>query len=171
MGDDRRARHNTQLWLVLLLSAGIVVLGVANYRGLIHGLGFQLGPFYFGHWLAIAAASYIAIVVPVQRYLMSHYPAKRRALMAYHIYGNLLAVGFISIHFTQQLSRTPEEFPNLGTGLALYLALALLVLTGILLRFGFVGHHRADWRWIHAGASLTFYVVIIFHVLHALNVT
>lgn len=75
----------------------------------------------------------------------------------------------ISIHFTQQISRPPQSYPDLGTGIALYASMILLVASGFLLRFrGLKGLSR-PMRYLHTGITLSFYLIILIHVLHGLE--
>lgn len=171
MGENKPARHGPRPWLVTLLVIAIVAVGVANFYGLLGNLHFTIGPFFSHHWMSIIGATYIAIVVPIQRYKWGKDPQKRRTLVPFHIYGNLIAVGLVTVHFSQQLSRPAEAFPDLGTGLALYVTLFLLVLTGIFMRFGIDRSRYRWWKYVHGGVTSAFYIVIVFHVLHGLGLT
>jgi len=73
---------------------------------------------------------------------------------------------FVSIHFTQQISRPPQAFPQLGTGIVLYAAMILLVLTGFFLRFKPVRYSRV----LHTSVAVSFYLIIVVHVLHGLGI-
>ena len=87
------------------------------------------------------------------------------------MFGNLFAFALISLHFTSEISRPIEYFPNLGTGLALYIALILLVVTGIFQRFPLSLKTKAQtYRFLHTGAAVTVYLIIVIHILHGLGV-
>jgi hypothetical protein len=87
------------------------------------------------------------------------------------MFGNLFAFALVSIHFTSEISRPAEYFPNLGTGLALYIALILLVATGIFQRFPLSLKIKIQtYRFLHTGAAVTFYLIIIIHILHGLGI-
>lgn len=86
------------------------------------------------------------------------------------MYGNLIAIALITVHFSQQLSRPAEFYPDLGTGIALYVTLVVLVVTGILMRFGIGRARYRWWRYLHGGVTTTLYIVIVFHALHGLGV-
>lgn len=171
MDENRPVRYGPRPWLVGLLVTAIIVVGVANYYGLLGNLHFRIGPFFFHHWLSITGATYIAVVVPIQRYRWGREPERRGTLIPFHVYGNLVAVALVTVHFSQQISRPPEAYPDLGTGLALYVTLFLLVLTGIFMRFGVDRPHYHRWKYAHGGVTSAFYIVIIFHVLHGLGIT
>ena len=60
-----------------------------------------------------------------------------------------------------------EHYPDLGSGVGLFGAMSLLVVTGFFLRFGLVaGGSRKFLRVIHMLAVASFYLVIVFHALH-----
>ena len=54
-------------------------------------------------------------------------------------------------------------------GLALFIAVCTLVTTGILRRFQlgkqFIGYYRT----LHNGATMTFYIIVVIHILHGLG--
>jgi hypothetical protein len=122
--------------------------------------------FYIHHWLSWAGTLFIAFFTPVYHFLKRRYPKRYGALRAAHVFGNLLAVMFVSIHFTQQISRPPQAFPQLGTGIVLYAAMILLVLTGFFLRFKPVRYSRV----LHTSVAVSFYLIIVVHVLHGLGI-
>jgi hypothetical protein len=169
MAGNVSQRSAPRLWPVVLLVAAIIAICIANYLGLLGSLHFTIGPFFSHHWMSIIGATYIAVVVPIQRYLWSRDPERRHGLVTFHIYGNLIAVGLITVHFSQQLSRPAEFFPDLGTGLALYVTLVVLVVTGIFMRFGIGRSRYRWWRYLHGGVTTAFYIVVVFHTLHGLG--
>ena len=171
MGENKRGRHGPRPWLVALLVAAIIAVGVLNYNGLLGNLHFAIGPFFFHHWTSIIGAAYIAVAVPIQRYYWGRDPQKRGRLIPFHIYGNLIAVGLITVHFSQQMSRPAETLPDAGTGIALFVTMILLVLTGILMRFRVGQSYYRTWKFLHGGVTTAFYLVIIFHALHGLGIT
>ena len=77
----------------------------------------------------------------------------------------------ITVHFTQQISRPEAFFPDLSTGLLLYIVMPILVLTGYLHRFRIfkkIDPHSN--RYLHVSLTLTFYLTIIVHILQGLNI-
>jgi hypothetical protein len=92
-------------------------------------------------------------------------------LFRIHVFGNLIAFLLISLHFVAQISRPILFFPQLGTGIALYADMVLLVATGFTHRFALIPQIKFQTRkFIHVGLTFTFYIIIIVHVLHAFNV-
>jgi len=64
----------------------------------------------------------------------------------------------------------PTEFaPGFGTGLATFLLLLVIVTVGILMRFGIVSRKRESWHLIHVGFALSFFIVVIIHILKILD--
>jgi hypothetical protein len=158
------------VWLVMVLCALIVFLGIGNHLGVLGDLHFKLGPYFSHHWMSWAGAAFIAVYLPIHHYLRVRNPRRYFTLLKFHIYGNLTALAFITVHFSQHVSRPSEFYPDLGTGVALYATAFLLVFTGILLSFGFLRTRRPWWRYIHTSLASAFYVVIVIHVLHGLEV-
>lgn len=78
---------------------------------------------------------------------------------------------FISMHFFQQISRPPQFYPDLGTGVALFVVILILVTSGFLHRFQLlrsaVPHQN---RFLHVSVTTAFYIVIIIHVLQGIRV-
>jgi len=150
-------------FFIVLIS---VILMALIYFDLI-SVGFVIGSYRFNHWAVIIGAFYIAIITPVFVLIKRSKPGSLRNLLKFHVFGNLLAFLLISVHFAGQLSRPLEFYPNLGTGVGLYIAMSVLVFTGFFLRFSLVaGEYRKGLRIVHILAVLSFYIVIIFHVLH-----
>lgn len=98
---------------------------------------------------------------------MKHrYPGSYRTLFKIHVFGNLIAFLFISMHFTQHISRPIL----LGTGLALYIIVAAMVMTGLMQRFRLAKDFLKSWRFIHVSLSLSYYIVLAVHILRNLGV-
>jgi hypothetical protein len=154
----------------------IVVLSFATYSRIL-GLSFFEGPYRFSHWLTIIGSIYIAIATPVFAVLKRSPHPNLNRLYRFHIFGNLIFFGLITLHFASQISRSATSFPELGTGLALFIAMSLQVASGFTQRF----RSQNPWykkifnvqgnRFFHASLIVVFYIVIIFHVLHGLGFT
>ena len=87
------------------------------------------------------------------------------------MFGNLLAFMLISLHFASQISRPASSYPELGTGIVLYIAMVLLVGTGFLQRFQLIPSIKPQsYRFIHVGSAVAFYLIIIVHILHGLAI-
>ncbi len=156
--------------LALLIVIVTALLMVITYVHWIN-ISFFIGPLRFSHWLAIIGTIYIAIATPAFVLLKRHNPEKYKGLLRYHIFGNLLFFSLISIHFAAQLGRSVAFYPSLGTGLALYIALTLEVISGFVERFPLIKQidHKTN-QFVHASLVMVFYLVIIFHVLITLRI-
>jgi hypothetical protein len=146
------------------------LLMIANYLHWINA-SFFIGPLRLSHWLAITGTIYIALATPAFVLLKRRYPQKYKLFLKYHIFGNLLLFSLISIHFAGQLGRSVAFYPSLGTGLALYIALTLEVISGFAERFPLIKqiNHKTN-QFVHASLVMVFYLVIIFHVLITLGI-
>jgi len=94
-----------------------------------------IGPYYFGHWLGWIGTVYIAFATPTFYILKRRYTNRLRLMVGFHVFGNLFAFLLISLHFAQQISRPPQFFPELGTGIIQYFAVLLLVSTGFIHKY------------------------------------
>lgn len=160
---------NASLGLALLIVIVTVTLMVAVYSHFLQ-LHILIEEFYIHHWLSWTGTLFIAFFTPAYHFLKRRYPQKFRTLRTAHVFGNLLAVMFVSIHFTQQISRPPQAFPQLGTGIVLYAVMVLLVLTGFFLRFKQTQKSIKYSRFLHTSVAVSFYLIIVVHVLHGLGI-
>lgn len=135
-----------------------------------------MGPFYFTHLLGWIGVLFIAFYTPIYYTLKRRNPALVKTLIKVHVFVNLIAVMLVSIHFAQQLGRPPQFYPELGTGVTLYIAMFILVATGFLHRFQILNRlgirsevlpHQN--RFVHIAVTLSFYITIIVHVLRNLG--
>jgi steroid 5-alpha reductase family enzyme len=159
------------LWVALTIILVTTGLSVATFLRWFN-LRFQIGPYYFTHWLSWIGTLFIAIYTPIYYVLKRRNPKQVKTLIKVHMFGNLLAVMLISIHYAQQMGRPAQFYPELGTGLALYIVMFILVATGFFHRFKFLeklGRYRLllphQNRYLHIAITLTFYLVIIVHAL------
>jgi len=158
-----------ELLVASLLIVAAVFFFVAAYLDWID-FGIVIGSYRFNHWLVWIGALYIAFAVPVYSILKRRYAAGMGRLLGFHVFGNLTAFILISIHFSSQISRPAAFYPDLGTGLALFLSMVLLVATGFSQRFGIVKVSKPQTkRLIHVGFALSFYLIIGIHILHGLG--
>ncbi len=159
-----------EFWAALSILLATVILVVADHQNLF-SLGFFVGSFRFSHWLVWVGTLYIAFVVPIIAVLKKRYPKKYMTLFRIHVFGNLLAFLLISLHFIGQISRPSAFYPQLGTGLALYVDMILLVATGFTHRFQLIPQIKSQTRkLIHVGLTFSFYIIIVIHILHGLNI-
>ncbi len=161
--------RSIQFWTALLLVFAIIVLSAGTYLRW-WNLVLVLGPYLLPHWLVWIGAGYIAIVTPVYSILKRRNPRHFKTLLKVHVFGNLTAFLLISIHFSQQMGRPPEIAPVLGTGLALFIIVGIMAATGFLQRFRLVRRLLKEWRFIHVSLSLSFYIVLIVHILRNLMI-
>ena len=161
--------RNAEFWLALSLIIATIILMVADILRWVH-FGFFIGPFRANHWFVWIGALYIVFVVPIIAVAKKRYPNRFLTLFRLHVFGNLLAFLLISLHFVGQIGRPATAYPSLGTGLALYIVMVLLVATGFTHRFQLVPQIRSQTRkFVHVGLSFSFYTVILIHILHGLG--
>jgi hypothetical protein len=134
-------------------------------------LNFFIGRFRFTHWLVWIGTLYIVFVTPAYYVLKRRYTGRVSALVKVHMFGNLFSFMLISIHFAQQIGRPAQFYPDLGTGLALYIVMFILVITGFFHRFRIVKSIRPHLnRFTHVSITMSFYIIIIVHILQGLNI-
>jgi hypothetical protein len=159
-----------EFWLAVLTILVTITLSVAIYVRFFN-LNFFVGPYRFTHWFSWIGTFFIAFFTPIYYKLKRRNPTKLKTLLRIHIFGNLFSFLFISIHFAQQVGRPPRFFPDLSTGIILYMVMPLLVASGFLHRFkiikGFKPHLN---RFLHVSITLSFYLVIGVHILQGLNI-
>ena len=158
-------------WITLIIIIVTTGLSIATFLRWFD-LRFQIGQFYFTHWLSWIGTIFIAIYTPIYFVLKRRKPKQVKTLIKVHVFGNLIAVLLISIHYAQQMGRPAQFYPELGTGLTLYIVMFILTATGFLHRFRIsdkLGRYRIllphQNRFIHIAITLTFYIVIIVHAL------
>lgn len=155
--------------LVAVLAIVIITRILMYSLHTLYPLHFEVAGELVHHWFSWAGVLFVAIFIPVFHLLKRKYPKHYRGLLDLHIFGNLIAVLLVSIHFTQQITRPPVAYPDLGTGIVLYLTMLLLVLAGFALAFRLAQKRYRTWWFIHTGLAVTFYMVIIVHILHGLE--
>ncbi len=161
--------RDIDFWVAAAIIMATIPLMVATYSRWFQ-LNFLVGPFRFTHWLSWIGTLFIALFTLAYYVLKRRYPRNTKALLKIHVFGNLISFLLISIHFAQQVGRPPEFFPDLGTGLALYLVMPFLVASGFLHRFQILKTIKPHLnRFFHVAITLTFYMVIIVHILQGLN--
>ena len=158
--------RNIELLIASLIIVVTLFLMVADNLRVIH-FGYFVGPLRANHWFVLLGTFYVAITVPLIAKLKQKYSSKFLTLFRLHVFGNLLAFVLISLHFAGQVSRPAAFYPDLGTGLTLYIIMMLLVATGFTHRFNLIPKIKSQTRkYVHVGLSFSFYIVIIIHTLH-----
>ena len=153
--------------LIIIVTAVLMVaVGLHWIR-----FGFLIGPFRLSHWFSWVGTLYIVFAVPTIAILKRRFLKNYQPLLRVHMFGNLLAFLLVSLHFAGQISRPAESYPPLGTGLVLYIAMVLLVATGVLLRFHLLPKvNPLTLRFLHVSSAVAFYLTILVHILRGLGI-
>lgn len=167
--NRKKKQVKASFWIALLVIATTAFMMYAVYADLVE-LHVYVGPYYIHHWLSWTGTIFITFFTPFYYWMKHRSPKSLRTLLTVHVFGNLFSFMFVSIHFTQQISRPARFYPDLGTGIVLYPSLLLMVLTGFLLRFQPNQQFNRIYRFIHLSLTVTFYMIILVHVLHGLEV-
>jgi hypothetical protein len=134
------------------------------------GIRFRVGPYFVTHWLSLIGTLFIAGYTPLYYVVKRWRPRFMKSLIAVHMFGNLLSFALISMHFAQQLTRPAQFPPDLGTGVALYIVMLILVVSGFLHRYklipSVVPHQN---RFLHVSVTTAFYIVIFIHILQGID--
>ena len=141
-----------------------LVLAVLSYLGLIP-LGYKLGPYWLNHWLSWFSMGVIAIYVPVFVVLKKRNPKIYSRLVKVHEIGFIVAFMLVSLHIGTQISRVFP--PEIGTGIAAYVSLLALMVTGVLRKNQILATRMATLRLIHLSMAVSFFLVIVLHVIRA----
>lgn len=155
-------------WAIALIILATVYFSVATYLRWFN-LGFLVGALRFNVWLSLTAVLFIAIYTPIYYLMRRVYPRRAKALLGIHVIGNLVAFMLISVHFAHQVGRPPQFYPNLDTGIILYLVMLIMTTTGILQRFRIAQSQVRKWRFLHVSVAISFYLVIFVHILHGIG--
>jgi len=161
-------RHLEILLSLLILLVTVFFSAVAYIRWYI--LGFFVGSLFFVHWFGLGATSFIAVFVPVYYVQKRRRPQNIKMLLKFHIFGNLLAFMFISIHFAQNTGRLSGFYPRLEDGFVLFLVLSIIVATGMFERFGTKNKLGKYTKPVHSYAVVFFYFIMAIHVLQGFNI-
>jgi hypothetical protein len=141
-----------------------LVLAVLSYLDLIP-LGYKLGPYWLNHWLGWLSFAFIIIYVPIFAILKRRNPGIYGKLMKVHEIGFVVAFMLVSLHMGSQIRRVFP--PEIGTGIAAYVSLFALVVTGIMRRNQILATRVATLRLIHLSMVASFFLVIVFHIIRA----
>lgn len=120
------------------------------------------------HWIGWIGTLIIAIITPIYPIIKRKYSHHLKKIMDIHVTTNLIGVLLVSIHFTHQITRPPTAYPDLGTGLVLYTAMILLTISGMMMISGIASRFFKQIRFLHPAYAITFYTVIIIHILQDL---
>jgi hypothetical protein len=167
--------HHIDFLIALLIVIIAVVFSLLIYNHTIR-LSLLVGPFRFSHWLSIIGTIGIAVATPLFTIFKRSFLPSYTKIIRFHIFGNLIFFSLITFHLAAQVARPASTFPELGTGLAMFISMSLQIILGFTQRFRSqrllykkLINPRAN-RFIHAGLVMVFYTVILFHVLHGLEI-
>ena len=159
----------TSFWIASMLLIVTLFLMLSISYDILE-LHFYIGPFYAHHWLSWIGTTVIALYVPIYHWLKKAKPQRFKTLLSSHVFINLFSFMGISIHFTNQITRPAQFYPDLGTGIVLYASMLLLVATGFFSKFGILKTKERSLRFVHLSVTVTFYLIILIHILHGLNI-
>ncbi len=161
--------RSSEFWLSLILLLVTVIFSVLAYVRWF-SLTFFVGSLFFVHWLGLVATVFIAVLVPIYYVLKRKSPKNIKTLLKIHVFGNLFSFLLVSIHFAQSTGRLAGLYQRLGEGFALFLVLSVIVATGMLERFGARRKLVRYTKSVHRYTVAIFYLVMVIHVLQALNI-
>ena len=122
------------------------------------------------HWIGWIGTLYLAFATPFYPIIKRKYPVYLKKIFNIHVLGNLVGILTVSIHFANHVTRPAFAYPDLGTGIVLYAAMLLLLTTGFLMVSGLGSKFFKQIRFLHPAYAITFYTVIIMHILQDLLV-
>ncbi len=121
------------------------------------------------HWIGWIGMSYLlgfmSLSVISKRKVRKFYPRSFRI----HVIGNLLASVFATVHFMQQVTRPAGNYPDLGTGVAIYIIIMGLALSGYGTAFRFFRSEGKKARFLHTSFAVTLLVVMLIHIIHGIS--
>ena len=162
--------RDVEFWLATTIILVTIALAIVSYLR-VFDLNFVVGPYRLAHWFTWIGTFFIAIYSPTYHGLKRKYPSKTKSFLRLHVFGNLFSFMLITIHFTQQISRPEAFFPDLSTGLLLYIVMPLLVASGYLHRFQLFKNMKPHTnRWLHTALTISFYLTILIHILQGLRI-
>ncbi len=169
-------RHHIDFLIAISIVIVAIILAIVVYGGILR-LNFFVADLRFSHWLGIAGTIGIAIATPMFTLLKHRYPVNWVRITRFHIFSNLIFFTLILFHFATQIARPLTAFPELGSGLAMMIAMTLQIISGFTQRFRSQRRfykkliNPAANKFFHASLVMVFYLVIVFHVLHGLGIT
>jgi hypothetical protein len=166
-GNNLILTRRSPLSMWLSFSAVAVGLGfaIAIYLQVIP-LGYELGPYRLNHWAAWLSLGFIINYVPLFIILKRRNHRLYKKLMKVHQIGFISAFVVVSLHIGWQMRRVFP--PELGTGIALYLCLFVLVVTGIMQRYQMLVKQARTLRFVHLSMVVSFFLIMVFHIIRAL---
>ncbi|MEJ2241516.1 MAG: hypothetical protein P8Y18_05165, partial [Candidatus Bathyarchaeota archaeon] len=109
------------------------------------------------------------VTVPLYMAAKRRYTHRFGTFLGIHVLGNLVAFLVISLHFSSQISRPAQFYPELSTGVTLYPFMIILVTTGFLYRFNLLTKYLNPCRFLHKSSVIALFLILIFHILHGIG--
>jgi hypothetical protein len=157
------SRNNDFRAMVFFVLVAIALVVITYLR--VYPVDAYVGPFQVFHWASVIGAAIAALFAPIYVVLKRRCPQMRRVLFTSHMYVNLIAFEFISMHFGVVGQVKPGV--DTGTGFLQYVVVALLIFTGIMRRFQLMPRAGRLWPFLHVSLVLSFYLVLVDHVIGA----
>lgn len=150
--------------LVSAIAVFIVYLRIARIPFfLVNILGVENSPV---HWLGWAGSLTILATTTLYSLRKRAHHKVTGSLLRFHSFGNLFGFLLISIHFIHQVTRPASNYPVLGTGIVLYSAMLILVLTGFTTFFQVKPTWIKYYKFLHPASAFTLLLVIVMHIIH-----
>jgi hypothetical protein len=147
---------------LLIVAVAIIIITYSN----IDYVAPDLGPFEIYHWASIIGAAIIVLFLAFYSFWRRRYPKTRKILFPLHGYINLIAFLFISLNFGV-LGKVIQA--DTGTGFLEYSIVVSIIITGILRRFQIASAQTGVWRFLHLSFALFFFLLLITHVVVAIQ--
>jgi len=157
-------KRRLSIWVSFSAVAVGLALAVSSYLGLIP-LGYKLGPYWLNHWIGWFSMGFIIIYVPIFVILKRRNANIYQRLVKVHEIGFMVAFVLVSLHMGTQIRRVFP--PEIGTGIAAYVSLFVLVVTGIMRKNQILATRGTALRSIHLSMVVSFFLVIVLHVIRA----
>lgn len=120
------------------------------------------------HWLGWTGSLIILATTALYSLRKRAFHKVSSRVLKLHAFGNLLGFLLISIHFIHQVTRPASNYPVLGTGIVLYSAMLILVLTGFTTFFVLKPSWVKYYKFLHPAAAFTLLMVIVMHIIHGI---
>ena len=143
--------------LFTILLSSLVIIDRSSFS-------FSVGSDLFTHWAAWIGGLWIAFFTPIYYFLKHRRSLRIKAWVKMHMFGNLFAFMLISVHFWYELATVTR----IGIGMALFIALLVLVVTGVLYRFNIWQSSKKYLKYLHITMTTAFILILIIHILGTL---
>ena len=143
--------------LFTILLSSLVIIDRSSFS-------FSVGSDLFTHWAAWIGGLWIALFTPIYYFLKHRRSLRIKAWVRMHMFGNLFAFMLISVHFWYELATVTR----IGIGMALFIALLILVVTGVLYRFNIWQSSKKYLKYLHITMTTAFLLILIIHILGTL---